>query len=270
MTVQHPIITYRLRSNGTIPEFLCTDPRGFAGMYGVDTNKPGYVPVWLSPQETKYLGLACGPIDPDGCPKCIDVIETKTELQTYITGISTTWTVDTSGTTGIHTVTTTGPLAAWNNDPEYVGPGLTTTTTPEVTFPAPSGTVIVHNANYVIKIETKVQTSSGVTTSIQNFTPTYPYTNITIVGLSTVVGVVTTTGPDEQTVTTTTTTTTEAATHEDITEGYGDSITTCDVDGVITKTRVRTFTETTKVVNPFDPVAATNELWTKYETVNGL
>jgi hypothetical protein len=270
MTVQHPIITYRLRSNGTLPEFLCTDPRGFAGMYGVDTNKPGYVPVWLSPQETKYLGLACGPIDPDGCPKCIDVIETKPELQTYITGISTTWTVDTSGTTGIHTVTTTGPLAAWNNDPEYVGPGLTTTTTPEVTFPAPSGTVIVHNANYVIKIETKVQTSSGVTTSIQNFTPTYPYTNITIVGLSTVVGVVTTTGPDEQTVTTTTTTTTEAATHEDITEGYSDSTTTCDVDGVITKTRVRTFTETTKVVNPFDPVAATNELWTKYETVNGL
>ena len=270
MTVQHPIITYRLRSNGTLPEFLCTDPRGFAGMYGVDTNKPGYVPVWLSPQETKYLGLACGPIDPDGCPKCIDVIETKPELQTYITGISTTWTVDTSGTTGIHTVTTTGPLAAWNNDPEYVGPGLTTTTTPEVTFPAPSGTVIVHNANYVIKIETKVQTSSGVTTSIQNFTPTYPYTNITIVGLSTVVGVVTTTGPDEQTVTTTTTTTTEAATHEYITEGYSDSTTTVDVNGVITKTVARTFTETTKVRNPFDPVAATNELWTKYETVNGL
>ena len=282
MTVQHPIITYRLRSNGTIPPFLCTEHGAFNGMYGVDTNKPGYIPVWLPPQETKYLGMACGPVDPDGCPKCVDVIETKTELQTYITGISTTWTVDTSGTTGIHTETTSGPLEAWNPPNTiniglngeisigYTGPGLTTTTSPEVTFPAPSGTVIVHNANYVTKIVTEVQTSSGVTTSVQDFTPSYPYTNITIVGVSTAVGVVTTTGPDEQTVTTTTTTTTEAATHEDITEGYSDSTTTVDVNGVITKTVARTFTETTKVRNPFDPVAATNELWGIYEVVNGI
>jgi hypothetical protein len=270
MTVQHPIITYRLRSNGTIPPFLCTEHGAFNGMYGVNTNKEGYIPAWLPPQETKYLGMACGPVDPDGCPKCVDVIETKAELQTYITGISTTWTVDTSGTTGIHTVTTTGPLDAWNPGPDYVGPGLTTTTSPEVTFPAPSGTVIVHNASYVTKIVTEVETSSGVTTSVQNFTPSYPYNNITIVGVSTVVGVVTTTGPDEQIVTTTTTTTTEEATHEDVTEGYSDSVTTVDVDGVITKTVARTFTETTKVRNPFDPVAATDELWTKYETVNGL
>jgi hypothetical protein len=270
MTVQHPIITYRLRSNGTIPPFLCTEHGAFNGMYGVNTNKEGYIPAWLPPQETKYLGMACGPVDPDGCPKCVDVIETKAELQTYITGISTTWTVDTSGTTGIHTVTTTGPLDAWNPGPDYVGPGLTTTTSPEVTFPAPSGTVIVHNASYVTKIVTEVETSSGVTTSVQNFTPSYPYNNITIVGVSTVVGVVTTTGPDEQIVTTTTTTTTEEATHEDVTEGYSDSVTTVDVNGVITKTVARTFTETTKVRNPFDPVAATDELWTKYETVNGL
>jgi len=270
MTVQHPIITYRLRSNGTIPTFLCTEHGAFNGMYGVNTNKPGYIPVWLPPQEIKYLGMACGPLDPDGVPSCIDIIETKQELQTYITGISTTWTVDTSGTTGIHTVTTTGPLDAWNAGPDYVGPGLTTTTSPEVTFPAPSGTVIVHNASYVTEIKTEIETSAGVTTSVQNFTPSYPYNNITIVGVSTVVGVVTTTTPDEQTVTTTTTTTTEAATHEDIAEGYNDSTTTVDVDGVITKTRVRTFTETTKVRNPFDPVAATNELWTKYEIVNGL
>ena len=270
MTVQHPIITYRLRSNGTIPPFLCTEHGAFNGMYGVNTNKEGYIPAWLPPQETKYLGMACGPVDPDGCPKCVDVIETKAELQTYITGISTTWTVDTSGTTGIHTVTTTGPLDAWNPGPDYVGPGLTTTTSPEVTFPAPSGTVIVHNASYVTKIVTEVETSSGVTTSVQNFTLSYPYNNITIVGVSTVVGVVTTTGPDEQIVTTTTTTTTEEATHEDVTEGYSDSVTTVDVNGVITKTVARTFTETTKVRNPFDPVAATDELWTKYETVNGL
>jgi hypothetical protein len=181
-----------------------------------------------------------------------------------------TWTVDTSGTTGIRTETTTGTLEAWNAGPDYAGPGLTTTTTPEVTFPAPSGTVIVHNANYVTQIVTEVASASGVTTSVQDFPLVYPYTNITVVGVSTAVGVVTTTGPDQQEVTTTTTTTTTSATHEDIVEGYIDSITSCDIDGAITKTRVRTYTETTKVRNPFDPVAATNELWTKYETVNGL
>ena len=198
MSAQHPIITYRLTSQGRIPPFLCKHEGAFAGMYGVNTNKEGFIPAWLSPQETKYLGMACGPVDPDGCPKCVDVIETKAELQTYITGISTTWTVDTSGTTGIHTVTTTGPLDAWNPGPDYVGPGLTTTTSPEVTFPAPSGTVV------------------GVTTF------------------------------------------------------SSDSVTTVDVNGVITKTVARTFTETTEVQNPFDPVAATNELWTKYEIVNGI
>jgi hypothetical protein len=270
MTVQHPIITYRLRSNGTIPTFLCKDPNAFAGMYGVNTNKEGYIPAWLPPQEIKYLGMGCGPVDPDGCPSCITVIETKQELQDYITGISTTWTVDTSGVTGIHTETTTGTLEAWNAGPDYVGPGLTTTTTPEVTFAPPSGTIIIHDANYVTKIVTEVATSSGVTTSVQEFPMVYPYTNITIVGVSTVVGVVTTTSPDQQEVTTTTSTTTTAATHEDITEGYSDSISTTDVDGVVTKTRTRTFRETTKVRNPFDPVAATNELWGIYEVVNGI
>ena len=284
MTVQHPIITYRLRSNGTIPPFLCTEHGAFNGMYGVNTNKEGYIPAWLPPQETKYLGMACGPVDPDGCPRCVDVIETKAELETYITGISTTWTVDTSGTTGIRTETTTGPLEAWNppSNPGigtdevgvgYTGPGLTTTTTAQKTFPAPSGTVIVYEAEYVTKIVVETETSAGVTTSTQEFEINHPYTNITIVGTTDEVGVVTTTGPgieDGEEITTTTTTTRTQATHEDVTEGYGDSVTTVDVNGVITKTVARTFTETTKVRNPFDPVAATDELWTKYETVNGL
>ena len=64
MTAQHPIITYRLTRDGRIPEFLCSHEGAFAGMYGVNTNKPGFVPRWPSPQETLYLGMACGPIDP--------------------------------------------------------------------------------------------------------------------------------------------------------------------------------------------------------------
>ena len=278
MTVQHPIITYRLRSNGTLPPFLCKHPGSFAGMYGVNTNKEGFIPAWLPPQETKYLGMACGQVDPDACPKCVDVIGTKEELETYITGISTTWTVDSQGVTGIRTETTTGTDDAWNAPTEsndigvgYTGPGLTTTTTAPVSFDAPAGTVILHNANYTTRIVVETQNSSGVTTSVEEFTPTYQYNNITIVGVSTAVGIVTTTRIDEEEVTTiTTSTTTTEATHEDIVENYSDSFTTVDVDGEINKTRVRTFRETTKVRNPFDPVAATNELWTKYETVNEL
>ena len=278
MTVQHPIITYRLRSNGTLPPFLCKHPGSFAGIYGVNTNKEGFVPAWLPPQETKYLGMACGQVDPDDCPKCVNVIETKEELETYITGISTTWTVDSQGVTGIRTETTTGTDDAWNAPTEsndigvgYTGPGLTTTTTAPVSFDAPAGTVILHNANYTTRIVVETQNSSGVTTSVEEFTPTYQYNNITIVGVSTAVGIVTTTRIDEEEVTTiTTSTTTTEATHEDVVENYSDSFTTVDVDGEINKTRVRTFRETTKVRNPFDPVAATNELWTKYETVNEL
>ena len=278
MTVQHPIITYRLRSNGTLPPFLCKHPGSFAGMYGVNTNKEGFVPAWLPPQETKYLGMACGQVDPDACPKCVDVIETKEELETYITGISTTWTVDSQGVTGIRTETTSGTDDAWNaptvtNDigVGYTGPGLTTTTTAPVSFDAPAGTVILHNANYTTRIVVETQNSAGVTTSIEEFAPTYQYNNITIVGVSTAVGIVTTTRIDEEEVTTiTTSTTTTEATHEDVVENYSDSFTTVDVDGEINKTRVRTFRETTKVRNPFDPVAATNELWTKYEIVNEL
>jgi hypothetical protein len=198
MTAQHPIIKYRLTRDGRVPEFLCKEEGAFAGVYGVNTNKDGYMPKWLSPQETQYLGMGCGPIDPDGCPSCVEVIETKEELETYITEISTTWTTRSTGVTGVSTETTTGTLEAWNADEDYVGPGLTTTTTEKVVTDAPEGIVI------------------GVTTS------------------------------------------------------YTDSVTTSDTDGSVTKTVVKTFTETTEVENPFDPVAATDELWVKYEAVNEL
>ena len=278
MAVQHPVIKYRLTPQGRTPDYLCKHAGSFAGMYGVNTNKEGYIPKWLSPQETQYLGLGCGPIDPDGAPAGVEVVETKADLQTYITGISTTWTVDSEGVTGIRTETTTGTLEAWNppsgiDGEEYSGPGLTTTTSASVTYDAPSGTVIEHTASYVTRIVVETATSSGVTTSTQEFAINHPYTNITVTGTSDAVGVVTTTaGPDidGEEVTTTTTTTTTTATHQDITEGYSNSVTTVDVDGVVTKTRTRTYREVTKVRNAFDPVAATEELWTKYETVNGL
>ena len=270
MAAQHPVIKYRLTPQGRTPDYLCKHEGSFAGMYGVNTNKEGYIPAWPSPQETLYLGMGCGPIDPDGAPAGVEVVSTKAALQTYITGISTTWTVDSEGVTGIRTETTTGTLEAWNPGEEYAGPGLTTTTTSPTAIAAPSGTVIEHTGSYVTRIVVETATASGVTTSTQEFAINHPYTNITVTGTSDAVGVVTTTGPDDEETTVTTTTTTTTATHQDITEGYSDSVTTTDVDGVVTKTRTRTYRETTKVRNPFDPVAATNDLWTKYETINGL
>jgi hypothetical protein len=162
MTVQHPIIKYRLTRDGRIPEFLCTEEGSFAGMYGVNTNKPGYMPKWLSPQETQYLGLSCGPVDPDGCPTCVEVIETKTALKSYITGISTSWTVNSTGVTGVSTETTTGTLEAWNAGPDYTGPGLTTTTTDKVVTDAPEGTVIGVTTSYTDSVTT-TDVDGGVT-----------------------------------------------------------------------------------------------------------
>ena len=198
MAAQHPIIKYRLTRDGRIPEFLCNHEGAFAGMYGVNTNKPGYIAKWPSPQETLFLGMGCGPIDPDGAPEGVEVVETKAALKTYITSISSEWKVKSTGVTGVSTETTSGPLEAWNAGENYEGPALVVTTTEKVLTDAPAGTVV------------------GVTTS------------------------------------------------------YADSTTTTDVDGVVTKTVVRTYTETTEVENPFDPDAATNELWDKYKAVNGL
>jgi len=198
MAVNHPIIKYRLTRDGRIPEFLCNHEGAFGGMYGVNTNKPGYIAKWSSPQETQFLGMGCGPIDPDGAPEGVEVIETKTALKTYITSISSEWTVKSTGVTGVSTETTSGSLEAWNADEDYEGPALDVTTTENVVTAAPAGTVV------------------GVTTS------------------------------------------------------YADSVTTTNVDGVITKTVVRTYTETTEVENPFDSTAATDELWNKYKAVNEL
>ena len=64
----HPIIKYRLTKAGRIPEYLCKDAGSFSGMYGVNTNKAGKIPKWTSPQETLYLGMACGDPDSDGLP----------------------------------------------------------------------------------------------------------------------------------------------------------------------------------------------------------
>ena len=78
----HPIIKYRLTKAGRIPEYLCKDAGSFSGMYGVNTNKAGKIPKWTSPQETLYLGMACGDPDSDGLPDGLDgTVDSKDNLQ---------------------------------------------------------------------------------------------------------------------------------------------------------------------------------------------
>ena len=172
MAAQHPIIKYRLTRDGRIPEFLCNHEGAFAGMYGVNTNKPGYIAKWPSPQETLYLGMGCGPIDPDGAPEGVEVVSTKAALQTYITGISTEWTVKSTGVTGVSTETTTGALEAWNAGEDYEGPALVVTTTEKVVTPAPAGTVVGVTTSYADSVTTTDVDSVVTKTVVRTYTET--------------------------------------------------------------------------------------------------
>jgi hypothetical protein len=172
MTAQHPIIKYRLTRDGRIPEFLCNHEGAFAGMYGVNTNKPGYIAKWPSPQETQYLGMGCGPIDPDGAPDGVEVIETKAELGEYIAGISTAWTVKSTGVTGVSTETTTGPLEAWNAGEDYEGPALVVTTTEKVVTAAPTGTVVGVTTSYADSVTTTDVDGVVTKTVVRTYTET--------------------------------------------------------------------------------------------------
>ena len=130
-----PIVKYTLTSKGTIPEWLSTDSRAFAGQHGITGNKTGYIPKYESPQETIYLGIAAGDPDPDGTPNdYVGIVTTKALLQTYITATGSTlqYKTETDTVTGIQTVTTVGLATVWNNPDDYKG-GLTTTTSTKFT-----------------------------------------------------------------------------------------------------------------------------------------
>ena len=100
----YPIVKYRLRADGRQPEYLAGISTGFSGECSVNTNVAGKIPKWLSPQENVYLGLAVGPADPAGLPNgCEGTIDSKSDLTTYITSISGSWTVDTEATVGVST-----------------------------------------------------------------------------------------------------------------------------------------------------------------------
>ena len=130
-----PIVKYTLTDKGTIPGWLSSDSRAFAGQHGITGNKSGKIPRYESPQETIYLGIASGDPDPDGTPDdYVGIVTTKALLQTYITETGSTlqYKTETDTVTGIQTVTTVGLSTVWDNTENYQG-GLSTTTSTKFT-----------------------------------------------------------------------------------------------------------------------------------------
>ena len=130
-----PIVKYTLTKRGTIPGWLSSDSRAFAGQHGITGNKSGKIPRYEEPQDNIYLGIAGGDPDPDGTPDdYVGIITTKALLQTYITATGSTlqYKTTTETVTGIQTVTTVGLATVWNNPDNYQG-GLSTTTSTKFT-----------------------------------------------------------------------------------------------------------------------------------------
>ena len=130
-----PIVKYTLTKKGTVPEWLSSDSRAFAGEHGITGNKTGYIPKYEAPQDNIYLGVASGAPAPDGTPDdYVGIVTTKALLQTYITATGSTlqYKTTTNTVTGIQTVTTVGLATVWNNPENYQG-GLSTTTSTKFT-----------------------------------------------------------------------------------------------------------------------------------------
>ena len=164
----YPIIKYRLRADGRVPEYLAGISTGFSGECGTDTNVAGKIPRWLSPQENVYLGLGVGPVDPAGTPSGFEgTIDTKSALTTYVTGITSTWNVDTDVVVGVSTYKEEGLESNFIHNGGN-GSGITTTTI----NPSWSGSA---GAGTTVGVSTYTTTSDSVTTvdGVSTLTRTY-------------------------------------------------------------------------------------------------
>ena len=167
----YPIVKYRLRADGRQPEYLAGISTGFSGECSVNTNVAGKIPRWLSPQENVYLGLAVGPADPAGLPNgCEGTIDTKSDLTTYITSISGSWTNRNKVIVGVSTYKEEGlqhKFLANGGD----GTGITTTTvSPSYSVSAGAGTTV--GVNTLTTYSDSVTTVDGVSTLTRTYTTT--------------------------------------------------------------------------------------------------
>ena len=168
----YPIVKYRLRADGRVPEYLAGISTGFSGECGTDTNVAGKIPRWLSPQENVMLGLAVGPADPAGLPNgCEGTIDTKSDLTNYITSISGSWTVNTKVLVGVSTYREVGLTSCFNVGENPSAAGITTTVIGTTTISAGAGTTV--------GIETYTDSSESVTITDGVSTTTKTHTTTT-------------------------------------------------------------------------------------------
>ena len=255
----YPLIKYTLTIHGRQPEWLCKESGAFKGEHGAPANKVGKLPRFGSPQDTIYLGIGCGDVDPDGTPDgYVGSISSKADLQTYLTEIGTAagYKVITRTLVGVQTSVTVGLSTAWES-----GVGLTTTTTDKVTYTG-VGTVITITGSQVTRVVTEVSDSEGYTT-VDTPIVVDPASTLTITGVTTSVGV-TTVGE----VTTTTTTTTSEYSHTDANTDTSTSKSETTTDGVTTRTDTVTTNEYVKYETSYDYAAEATRLWDLYESVN--
>ncbi len=167
----YPIIKYRLRADGRVPEYLAGISTGFSGECATNTNVAGKIPRWLSPQESVYIGLGCGPVDPAGTPSGFEgTIDTKSDLQTYIGSISGSWTVDSSVVVGVSTYKEEGLQSNFTFNGGD-GTGITTTTTTHAySVSAGAGTTV--GVTTTIGTSDSVTTVDGVSTLTRTYTTT--------------------------------------------------------------------------------------------------
>ena len=166
-----PIVKYTLTDKGTIPGWLSSDSRAFAGQHGITGNKSGKIPRYEEPQDTIFLGVASGDPDSDGTPDdYVGTFANKTALQTYITETGSTlqYKTETDTVTGIQTVTTVGLSTVWDNTENYQG-GLSTTTSTKFTASGIGTAVGVTTSS---STSTTNSTTDGVTTRTDKVTTT--------------------------------------------------------------------------------------------------
>ena len=263
-----PIVKYTLTRKGTIPGWLSSDSRAFAGEHGITGNKSGKIPRYEEPQDTIFLGVASGDPDSDGTPDdYVGTFANKTALQTYITETGSTlqYKVTTGTATGIQTATTTGLSTAWGQE-NYSG-GLSTSTTTKYTASG-VGTVATISRSAVTKVVVKTDTPTGDSSATTN-TPIVIDAASTLSGVSTSVGIVTTSTTGESGVTTTTTTTdTTSYTYTDVVTSSSTSTSSTTTDGVTTRTDTVVTTETTNYETSYDYAAEATRLWDIYTAIN--
>ena len=264
-----PIVKYTLNKQGQVPEWINTSDSSFASQHGITGNKTGYIPKYESPQDTIYLGIASGDVDPDGTPDdYVGIITTKALLQSYITATGSTlqYKTTTPTVTGVQTSVITG-LATAFDQAEYSG-GLSTTTSTKYTVSG-VGTVATISGSMVTKVVVATDTTTGSSDATTE-TPIVIDAASTLSGVSTSssVGIVTTTNEAGLAVTTTTTTYTTSYTYTDVQTSSGTSTSKTTTDGVTTRTDTVTTTETTNYETSYDYAAEATRLWDIYTALN--